>query len=178
MVMMELFFVFIKIGFTSFGGLSMIPLIMEEMQSHRWLSVEDLTNLIAIAEMTPGPLGINCATFGGVKTAGILGGIVAVLGVLMPAFTLTFLAAIFLSRFRESDLMKKILAIVKPICTAMILATIFGLVKENYFDRGKLNFVYCGIGLVMFYFLLKKDWSIPRVIGLSAAFGVLCFGIF
>ena len=63
MIYIQLFLSFMKIGFTSFGGMSMIPLILEEMTSHGWMTAEDLSNLVAIAEMTPGPLGINCATF-------------------------------------------------------------------------------------------------------------------
>lgn len=175
MVMIELFIVFVKIGFTSFGGLSMIPLIMEEMQSHQWMSVEDLTNLIAIAEMTPGPIGINCATFAGMKTAGILGGIVAVLGVLTPTLTITLVAAISLTKFRESDIMNKILGIVKPVCLATILVTILGLVRQNYFDKGKINFICFGIGILMFYLLVKRNWSIPKVIILSALIGAIFF---
>lgn len=89
MIYLRLFTAFIKIGFTSFGGMSMIPVIMQEMKVNQWMTAEDLTNLIAIAEMTPGPLGINCATFAGMQTAGVLGGIAAVMGVLMPAYTLT-----------------------------------------------------------------------------------------
>ena len=74
----ELFFSFMKIGFTSFGGMSMIPLILEEMQAHHWMSAQELADLVAIAEMTPGPLGINCATFEGTQAAGISGGLAAV----------------------------------------------------------------------------------------------------
>ena len=59
--LVQLFFAFARIGFTSFGGTSMIPLILDEMSSHGWMSADDLTNLIAIAEMTPGSLGVNCA---------------------------------------------------------------------------------------------------------------------
>ena len=91
--LVQLFFAFARIGFTSFGGTSMIPLILDEMSSHGWMSADDLTNLIAIAEMTPGSLGVNCATFAGTQTAGAIGGLVAVLGVLSPAFTLTLAAA-------------------------------------------------------------------------------------
>ena len=65
MVLLELFWVFMKIGFTSFGGLSMVPVINEQMLSHGWMTQEEVTNILAIAEMTPGPLGINCATFAG-----------------------------------------------------------------------------------------------------------------
>ena len=65
--LIQLFTAFAKIGFTSFGGTSMIPLIMDEMSSHGWMTDADLTNLIAIAEMTPGSLGVNAATFAGTK---------------------------------------------------------------------------------------------------------------
>ena len=67
MIYLRLFTAFMKIGFTSFGGMSMIPVIMQEMKVNQWMRAEDLTNLIAIAEMTPGPLGINCATFAGMQ---------------------------------------------------------------------------------------------------------------
>lgn len=70
MIYFELFISFLKIGFTSFGGMSMIPLIMEEVNRNHWMTSEALTNLLAIAEMTPEPLGLNCATFAGMQTAG------------------------------------------------------------------------------------------------------------
>ena len=87
MIYLQLFLSFVKVGFTSFGGMSMVPVIMEEMGSHGWMTAEDLSNLIAIAEMTPGSLGVNCATFAGIQTAGFFGGLVAVLGLLTPALT-------------------------------------------------------------------------------------------
>lgn len=177
MVYLELFLSFMKIGFTSFGGMSMIPLILEEMQAHHWMTAEDLTNLVAIAEMTPGPLGINCATFAGMQTAGVPGGIIAVAGVLMPAFTLTLLAAVFFTKFRKSVLMKKIMSFVKPICIAMILSVIFTLSRENYFTGEKLNLIGIGIGLVMFYLIRKRKWSVPKVIGCSAALGIVLYGV-
>ena len=65
MVLLELFISFLKIGFTSFGGLSMIPLITSEMTSHGWMTAAEVSDIVAIAEMTPGPLGLNCATFAG-----------------------------------------------------------------------------------------------------------------
>ena len=102
--LVQLFAAFAKIGFTSFGGTSMIPLIMDEMSSHGWMTDADLTNLIAIAEMTPGSLGVNAATFAGTKTAGMPGGVFAVLGVLSPTLTLTLLAAAFFQKFRTSSM--------------------------------------------------------------------------
>ena len=72
MELLELFWSFLKIGFTSFGGLSMIPLISGEMVSHGWMTNSEVSDIVAIAEMTPGPLALNCATFAGLKTAGVI----------------------------------------------------------------------------------------------------------
>ena len=68
MIYLQLFLSFVKVGFTSFGGMSMVPVIMEEMGSHGWMTAEDLSNLIAIAEMTPGPIAVNTSTFAGYLT--------------------------------------------------------------------------------------------------------------
>lgn len=57
--LLELYWSFVKIGFTSFGGFSMIPLIASEMSAHHWMTAEEISDLVAIAEMTPGPLGLN-----------------------------------------------------------------------------------------------------------------------
>ena len=65
MVLLELFVSFLKIGFTSFGGLSMIPLITSEMTAHGWMTASEVSDIVAIAEMTPGPLGLNCVMFAG-----------------------------------------------------------------------------------------------------------------
>ena len=77
MILLQLLWSFTKIGFTSFGGLSMIPLISSEMQVHQWMTAEEVSDIVAIAEMTPGPLGLNCATFAGMRTAGLPGAIAA-----------------------------------------------------------------------------------------------------
>lgn len=176
MVYLELFLSFMKIGFTSFGGMSMIPLILEEMQTHHWMTAEDLTNLVAIAEMTPGPLGVNCATFAGTQAAGAAGGIVAVLGVLMPAFTLTLLAAAFYSRFRKSRLMQDIMGFVKPVCIAMIVSVMLTLGGENYFSGGAANWRAVAVGGASLYLLQRRKWSVPKVIGNAAALGLVLYG--
>ena len=77
MVLLELFIAFLKIGFASFGGSSMVPLINAEMLAHGWMSASEVVDIVAIAEMTPGPLGTNCATFAGTRVAGVLGAVVA-----------------------------------------------------------------------------------------------------
>ena len=132
MVLLELFVSFLKIGFTSFGGLSMIPLITSEMTAHGWMEMEQFADLITIAEMTPGPLGLNCATFAGMRTAGLLGAIAANLGTLSPTLTVCLLAAIFFERFRKSSFMTRLMTGVRPACVGMIFGVVISLCATNY----------------------------------------------
>lgn len=155
----------------------MIPLIMEEMAGHGWMSADDLTNLIAIAEMTLGSLGVNCATFAGTQTAGAAGGLVAVLGVLSPAFTLTLAAAVFFHKFKDSKVMSYIMRVVKPLCIGMILEVLISLSGNTYLDAGSISWMGIAIGLLCFWLLQKRKMSVPKVIGIAAALGVVGFGV-
>ena len=91
----ELFWVMLKIGlFTFGGGYAMIHLLDSELVERRgWIGSEEFTDLVAIAESTPGPIAINCATFIGYKRCGVLGSIFATLGVVLPSFAIIFLKA-------------------------------------------------------------------------------------
>ena len=156
----------------------MIPLIMDEMSAHGWMNDADLTNLIAIAEMTPGSLGVNAATFAGTKAAGTLGGIFAVLGVLSPTLTLTLLAAVFFQKFRTSKVMSYIMKFVKPICIGMIIGVLVGLCRQSYFPDTGISLPGISIGILCFVLLQKYKMSVPKVIGIAAVLGLVCFGVF
>lgn len=176
--LLQLFAAFAKIGFTSFGGTSMIPLIMEEMLSHGWMSEADVSNIVAIAEMTPGSLGVNCATFAGTQTAGVLGGLVAVLGVLTPTLTLTLAAAVFFQKFRDSRVMGFLMRGIKPVCVGMIVCVFLTLSRSTFWTAEGVSWAGIGIGLVCFGLLYTKKLSIPKTIGVAAVLGVIFFGIF
>ena len=159
--LVQLFAAFAKIGFTSFGGTSMIPLIMDEMSSHGWMTDADLTNLIAIAEMTPGSLGVNAATFAGTKTAGMPGGVFAV------------------QKFRTSKVMSYIMKIVKPVCIGMVLGVLVGLCRQTCItEAGGISLPGIAIGILCFVLLQKFKLSVPKVIGIAAVLGLVCFGVF
>lgn len=177
MLFIKLFLSFIKIGFTSFGGISMIPLITDEMLSNGWMTTEEINDIVAIAEMTPGPLGLNCATYAGLKTAGFAGAVVANLGALMPAFTLCVAAAIFFEKFKKSHRMQQILSGVRPAAIGMVAGVIVSLSLSNYFADSGLDLKGVVIGAAMLPLLLKFKVSVPKVIGLSAALGLLLYGI-
>ena len=175
MVLLELFWSFVKIGFTSFGGLSMIPLITSEVLSHGWMTAAEVSDIVAIAEMTPGPLGLNCATF----AAWIPGAVAANLGALSPTLTLCAAAALFFERFKRNRRMEQLLTGVRPACVGMIAGVMVSLSLTNYrAAAGGVSLPAVGIGLLDLYLLLRVRMSVPKVIGLSALLGLLFFGPF
>ena len=178
MVLIDLFISFLKIGFTSFGGLSMIPLITSEMTEHSWMTASEVSDIVAIAEMTPGPLGLNCATFAGMRTAGIAGAVAANLGVLAPTLTVCLAAAIFFERFRKSRFMAQVMTGVRPACVGMIFGVILSLCTPNYLSSlGGVSIGALVVGAVALALLLKFKVSIPKVICLSGVLGVIFFGV-
>ena len=102
-LILTLFLTFLKIGlFTFGGGYAMIPLIENIcVEKKKWISHEEMMNVTVIAESTPGPIAINCATFVGYRQKGFLGAIVATLGVVLPSFAIISLIAAFLDNFLE-----------------------------------------------------------------------------
>ena len=109
----------------------------------------------------------------------MLGGIFAVLGVLSPTLTLTLLAAVFFQKFRTSKVMSYIMRIVKPICIGMVLGVLVGLCRQSYLtEAGGISLSGLSIGILCFVLLQKFKLSVPKVIGIAAALGLVCFGIF
>lgn len=178
MIYLELFVSFLLIGFTSFGGMSMIPLINDQMLSHGWMTSQEVADIVAMAEMTPGPLGLNCATFAGTRTAGILGALVASLGVITPSLTVTMLVAIFMDKFKKSRLMDEALFGIRPVCIGMIFAVIVQQCMTNYAGTllGFLSWPAVVIGLVSLLVLIRFKWSVPKTILLAAGLGLILGG--
>lgn len=177
MELLELFWSFLKVGFTSFGGLSMVPLISSEMVSHGWMNATQVTDILAIAEMTPGPFGLNCATFAGMNAAGIPGAIVANLGVLAPTLTVCAVVSAALERFRQNRIMEQMMTGIRPASVGMIFGVILSLSLENYAPALVVSWPAILIGIVDLVLLLRFKRSVPQVILISAALGVLMYGI-
>ena len=176
MTLLKLYWSFLLIGFSSFGGLSMIPQISSEVVSNGWMTVSQVTDIVAIAEMTPGPLGLNCATFAGMQAAGIPGAIAANLGTMAPTYTLCALAAAFFFRFKESLFVRRMLIGVRPACFGMVLGVLVSLTLSNYFPETTVNLPAICIGAVDLVLLLKYKVSIPKIILFSAGMGLVLFG--
>lgn len=99
-----LFYAFMKIGaFTFGGGYAMIPLIQKEtVETHHWVSQEDILDILAITESTPGVLAVNAATFIGYKVAGFWGALIATMGVVVPSFVIIVLISFAITEFRDN----------------------------------------------------------------------------
>lgn len=132
----ELFFSFLQIGLFSIGGgYVAIPLIQQQVvQQHGWLSMSVFNDLVTIAEMTPGPIGINAATFVGVRTAGLPGAIVASLGFVLPSLVIVSLLGWLYYRYRKVQLMQSILGGLRPVVVALIASAALGIAVQALFS--------------------------------------------
>lgn len=122
MIYLQLFLSFLQIGAFSFGGgYAAMPLIQSQVvDSHKWLSMSEFTNLITISQMTPGPIAVNSATFVGLKVAGLGGAAIATAGCILPSCILVTLLAKLYLRYRKMDLLQGILGMLRPAVVALI----------------------------------------------------------
>ena len=179
MILIQLFLSFMKIGFFSFGGLTMIPVINDEVLAHGWMTADEVMDIVAVAEMTPGSLGINCATFVGLRTAGVMGAFSATLGVMAPSLTLCMTAAHFIMKLKDSGTMENAMNGVRPVSMGMLLAVAVTLSQTTFWAEGaamKLSDVHWNLvviaavcGVVMF----RLKLTIPKTILLAAVLGLL-----
>jgi chromate transporter len=141
MIYLRLFFSFFKIGLFSFGGgYAMIPMIQKEIEMNGWLAASEFVDIIAIAEMTPGPIAINSATFVGYKTAGFFGGMVATMGVALPSIILVFIVSSFFFKIQKNPV--KIMAFygVRPVVAGLIAAAAVFVAEASIINK-TANFV-------------------------------------
>lgn len=178
MTYLALLLSFVKIGFTSFNGSSMIPLIQEEVLKYGWMDAAEIVDLVAIAEATPGPLGLNMATFAGMRAAGIPGAVVAGLGVLVPSFTIALLAAVFFNRFRQSHIIENILLGIRPGTIGLTLGVFLSLGKTTYLTAvGAVDFSAIAISVVCLFCLLKLKLTPQITLLISAILGAAIAGV-
>lgn len=177
--LLELFFTFMKIGlFTFGGGLAMLSLIEEECVGKRhWITHEDVMDVTVIAESTPGPVAINCATFVGFQQAGVLGAIVATVGVVIPSFVIIYVIALFMNDFMEYTIMANALKGITVAVGITILDVGISMIIEM-----KKNKQSVGIMLTAFVLMLLTDifaWNLSSVtlLFVAAIFSLVAFQI-
>lgn len=146
--LLELFLTFFKIGaFTFGGGYAMIPLMQREtVENKKWISDDDILEIIAIAESTPGPIAVNSATFIGYKTAGILGSVCATLGVVLPSFIVISVIARILSEFQNNDIVKYAFFGIRAGVLALVLKALLGMYKKC--PKGKVSYIVMAFAFI------------------------------
>lgn len=123
MIYRELFFVFLKVGLFSFGGgYAMLSLLQQEILRYQWMSIKEFTDMVAISQITPGPIAVNMATFVGYRQAGMIGSLIATAGVIFPSLVIVLLLARFFIRFSEAKAVKGILFGLRPVVAGLIAA--------------------------------------------------------
>lgn len=138
MIYLQLFYTFFVIGiFTFGGGYAMLSLIQNEVVvNHAWVTAQEFTDMVAISQMTPGPIGINSATYIGYAVSGnIFGSMVATGAVMLPSFIIVLSICKIYSRFRKSNIFNLIMKTLRPIVIGMIAAAAAILItEENFID--------------------------------------------
>lgn len=177
------FWEFFKTGlFAIGGGLATIPFLQEMAVNHPdWFTKEELTNFIAISESTPGPIGINIATYAGYKIAGPLGSVICTFSLVLPSFLIILLLAKVLDKFKTNPIVEGAFSGIRPATTSLILAATLSTFSEVLVDLGAVSSVKTfftaidplAVGLFAAIFvaatLLKKMHPIVFIIAGAAA---------
>ena len=186
MIYLKLFISFLQIGCFSFGGgYAAMPLIQEQIvtQNH-WLSMSAFTDLVTIAEMTPGPIAVNAATFVGTQMAGFPGAVAATCGCILPSCIFVTLLAYVYTKYRNMSLLQGTLASLRPAVVAMIAKAGLTILISAFFMNGMVSFAANNVSFRMIiYFaaalilLRKMKWNPILVMVLCGGFELAYYAI-
>ena len=179
MIYLQLFISYLKIGFFGFGGgYAMLSLIQNEVVvQNAWMTNAEFTDIVAISQMTPGPIAINSATYIGYEVAGVVGAIVATVAVSIPALTIMMLLTRFFIRLHDNRYVQCVVSTMRPVVVGMIASAALLLIFPHS-DEGR-SFIDTWSWLIFAFTLFA---SVKRVnpillIVLSAVAGVLLYAI-
>ena len=184
MILLRLFYEFFKVGlFSVGGGLATVPFLQNMGMATGWFTDADLTTMIAVAESTPGPIGVNMATYVGYETAGVIGSVIATLGLVTPSILVILIIAGFLQKFRTSKTVNDVFYGLRPASTALVAAAGLRVAASIYvsitgpgWSGVGVNWLSLAIGVAVFAAMRIKKLSKlhPIVfIGFAAVAGIV-----
>ena len=179
MIYLILFLEFFKVGlFTIGGGLASLPFLYELAEKYTWITKSMIADMIAISQSTPGPIGINMATYVGFKSGGILGGIIATFAIVLPSFIIIIIIANFLNKFKNSKLVDSAFKGLRPAVTGLIAVAWFEIIRISIINVNSLFDIVINLkALIVFLAILlltKKFDKHPIVfIGIGALVGII-----
>lgn len=172
-MLLNIFFAFVKIGALAFGGAyAAIPLVEQQVVDVLgWMSYDEFSNLLAIDEMTPGPIIVNAASFIGMKMGGIPGAIVATLGSIVPAAIIAFILITIYNRYNKLSWLKSVMQSLKCMAIALIFVTFLNIAMNSLFKNalisvGGFNIIGLVLIVIAFYLINKKKMA-PIVVMLG-----------
>lgn len=180
----QLFYEFCKAGlFAVGGGLATLPFLFDISAKTGWFSTQDIMNLIAISESTPGPLGVNMATYAGVVTTGIFGGVVATIGLIFPSIIIIEIVATILEKFKNAKIVQAIFTGLRPASTGLITAAGLLVAKaallnvDAFSQTGNIADLFMWLAIILaavIYVGMKKLKKHPVVyIAFAAVMGII-----
>ena len=178
-----LFYEFTKVGLLAIsGGLSTLPFLYQIGKLHHWYSAKELGQMLAISTVTPGPIGINLASFIVFKTAGYLGAFCSAVGIMIPSFFIVLLVAKLLKNFCENYYVRKALYALKPASCGMVAAVAFKLsqhavlkTESMVFVLGNIDFITLLTLLILIFLSFKLKKEPVFFLGLSAILGIAAY---
>ncbi|MGN0393791.1 MAG: chromate transporter [Coprococcus sp.] len=186
MLLFKLFVAFIQVGlFSVGGGYAAIPLIQEQIVNiYGLMTLEEFSDLIAVAEMTPGPISINSATFVGMRIAGLPGVIICTLGCIIPSFCICLILAHFYYKYRSVSGVQVVLGAMRPAVVALIASAGASILMLGLFQAeikeivlGNIRFVELGIFVVALFLLRKFKLNAITIILGSGVVGTIIYAL-
>lgn len=169
MIYAKLFWSFLQVGLFSIGGgYAAMPLIQSQVvELNQWLTMDEFSDLITIAEMTPGPIAINSATFVGIRIAGPVGAIVATLGSIFPALIIVSLLAYIYFRYKTMNTLQSVLRSLRPAVVSLIAAAGISIFLQAVFESRSINpDTFHPVSLVLFLvaFIVLRKWKCSPIL--------------
>ena len=193
MIWLQLFYVYLKIGIFGFGGgYAMLSLIQADVvERYGWISSQEFTDIVAISQMTPGPIGINAATYVGytaIDNAGysllmaVIGSLLASFAVMLPSFVLMLVVSRFFMKYSKHTSVERVFAVLRPVVVGLIASAALLLMSRENFglpQESPLQFIV-SVALFLFSFVAVKRFRISPILVLviSGAFGAFFYAIF
>ncbi len=180
MIYLTMFLEFFKVGlFSVGGGLATLPFMFELTEKYNWFTAEELTNMIAVSESSPGPIGVNMATYVGNTTNGVLGGVLTTVALVLPSLIVILIVASILQRFKENKTVKRLFYGLRAAVAGLLLSSVLSVFAQNFIISGVADIfamidykkVLLFAALVFMVFKFKKHPIVYIMIG--AVSGIL-----
>ncbi len=150
MIYLKLFLVFARIGLFGFGGgIAMLPMIYQGATQFQLMDADEFSNLVAISQVTPGPLAINAATYIGYSCAGVPGALMATFAVSVPSFILVLIACYFIEKFKESRAIEGAFVGIRPVTVGLLASAVVFIGQTAITSLDPVPLIICGASVVL-----------------------------